>query len=581
MRLQSPWRLVGGVVAALLIAFCAYAGWLVWQVNNSLSAAADDARALKAAVEAGDDAAIDRSFGALQQHAADSRGHTDSPVWGLLTHVPWFGDDADGVRIVSRVVDDLGNGALADLAHRVGDLDSIVPAKGGIDLRAVAALQQPISDGHRALAAAQRRLDSVDSSGYVERLKLKYRDLQRQVREASSALGVADDAVSAMPTMLGADGAQRYLLVVQNNAEIRATGGLPGAVSLVEARRGRLSLIRQVAGGEFGRADKPVLPLTPVESKLYSEILGTFFVDANMTPDFPRAADLWRARWRQVEGSDIDGVISLDPVALSYLLRATGPVTVDGDQLTAANVVDRLLHEVYLDFPDPRDQDSYFRQVAQAVFAKLTQGTPAAKDLVSALRQGASERRILLHSFDDKLQQTFAGKAIAGELTAKTDGPQVGVYLNDATGAKMSYYLRYQVRSRATSCSNGVQTITSTMTLTSTAPADAGKTLPAYITGDGQFDVDPGTQLLSVQIFGPLGGSIDELEANGKPDDFQQDIAGADRPIKQTWVGLEPGQTVDLSWTMKSGKGQTGDLEVSATPTITPGSASSVTRSAC
>ena len=77
--------------------------------------------------------------------------------------------------------------------------------------------------------------------------------------------------------------------------------------------------------------------------------------------------------WLRETGVDVSGVISLDPVSLSYLLEATGPVALPtGDVLTSENAVDLLLNGVYLRYADPRDQDAFFAAAAGSVFGALT-----------------------------------------------------------------------------------------------------------------------------------------------------------------------------------------------------------------
>ncbi len=541
-------------IVLVLLVLGAYAGWLVWSTAKSLTSASDDARSLKTAIVAGDDHAIDAAFARLADTADTAKRRTDSPVWSLLTYLPGFGDDARGVRVVSQSASDITTGGLKDLAHQAGDLHALLPAKGGVDLPLVERLQQPVATGYAALTRADEQLSAEDPSGYVEPLKLKYRDLSREIHDAASALGVANKAMQVLPAMLGGEGQRHYLLVMQNNAEIRATGGLPGAVSLVTADHGKLTMDKQVAGNAFGQASKPVLPLSKEETALYGAQLGTYFVDANFTPDFPRTAELMKARWEQVEGGKIDGVVSIDPVALSYLLRATGPVQAAGVTLTADNAVDQLLHQVYVRIPEPPKQDIFFRQVALEVFGKLTSGAGNRSALVSALRQGAAEHRILVHDFSSADQKVLAGTAVAGELTPSgaSTNPQVGVYFNDSTGAKMSYYLRYDAQLRATSCRAGVQTFSGRVTVRSTAPKNAAS-LPAYITGGGAYGVDPGNQIVNVQIYGPVGGVVGEIQTNGETDAAQQQSTIGGRPVRQVWLYLAPGQTSDVSWTMTSG----------------------------
>ncbi|WP_300681259.1 DUF4012 domain-containing protein [Nocardioides sp.] len=585
--MKRPWRWVIGAVAAVVVLCGAYAGWLVWQVNKHLSAAADAAHALTLAVDVGNTTAVSRRLDEFAEEADLARRRTDSPMWGLFTHLPVLGDDAHGIRVVSRVAAGLGTGALTDIAGRVDELDALTPQGGGIDLSVVADLRDPVRAASRELSEAKAELDTEDPSHFVDALKLKYRDLQRQITSAADGLAAASRAVDVMPTMLGGSRPQNYLLVVQNNAEIRATGGLPGAVSVIRADHGRLSMVRQVAGGDLGVASSPVLPLTNAEVNAYGDLVGTFFTDANLQPDWGRASALMAARWKQVYDERIDGVLSLDPVALSYILKVTGPVTVDGTQLSAENVVRRLLHDVYVDLPDPADQDAYFRKVAAAIFARFTGEGASARTLLPALRHGVDERRVLVHSFDTGVQRELAGQAISGDVLGlgETDAaaprqPQIGVYLNEGSSSKMSFYLRTKLRVTATSCAGGVQTYAAHRTVRNTATAAEVKRLPAYVKGTGE-DNAPGVTAPVVQIYGPIDGAVTGLRVADAPDAFAADITDERRPIKQLWLSLKPGETQDVTWTMTSGPGQTGAAALAATPGVAAGSDAAVIRSAC
>lgn len=580
MRRPKVWIGLAILLGVLLLG-AAWAGWTAYRVNQDLTAAVDDVTVLRAAIEDGNDTAADAALAKLKEHSGSAADRTDGPTWWVLEKVPSYGDDAQGVAVVSSVVDDLTTSGIDPLVQVSGDLESIVPSGGRIDPAAVETLQGPVAAAQTAFVAADQRLSQEDSSGYVERFRTKYRDLARQVDDAATALTSAETAVQVLPSMLGADGAQNYLLVFQNNAEIRATGGLPGAVSLVHADDGAVSMTRQVAANTFGNTDKPVLPLTSAEREIYGDLLGTFFLDANLQPDFPRAADLWKARWEQVYPEKIDGVLSIDPVAISYVLGATGPIKVDGVTLTEDNTVEELLHEVYVRYEDPADQDTFFRAVASAMFDRISKGADSPRDLIAALAKGADEHRIYVHDFDDQVQGDLAGTGVAGELATTPGGsPQVGVYLTDATGAKMSYYLRYKVDVDATYCTDGVQGLTGHMSLASDAPTDAAS-LPTYITGGGLFGVKPGNQLVFIRIYGPIGGSVTGVALNGKPITGFPAVDSEERKVFTAVVQLKPQQMADLTWRMKSGAQQTADVVVSVTPSVAAGDNSTVVSSAC
>ena len=582
MRVQHPWRLISGIVVVAVVAIVGYTGWLVYDAAHHLQDAADDASAIKAAALAGDTSKAKAAIDDFSGHAHSAAKATGSPFWGLLTHVPGFGDDARGVRTASDVADDLSDGALTQLAGAVGDIDAVLPKNGAVDVAAVQGLVSPVADGHAALDKARRQLDAVDPSGYVGSLKIRYRDLQSEVDDAAHTMDVADHALQVLPQMLGADGSHNYLLIMQNNAEIRATGGLPGAISLINADHGKIRMVREVSAGAFGQAPAPVLPLQPAEQKIFGKNLGTYFQDANLTPDFTRSADLWKARWEQTQPEKIDGVISLDTVTLSYLLTALGPVDVDGVRLTSDNVVDELLSKAYARIPDPAAQDAFFAKVASTVFEKMMTFDGDRKALLTAVGKAADEHRLLIHDFDDAAQRHLDGTAVSGGLTSgdpKVD-PQVGVYFADGTLSKMSYYLRYDTHVSATSCTNGVQHLSGGLTLTSTAPKDAKTTLSRFVTGVNLPKSSRGDMLVAVYVYAPEGGTASKFDDNDL--DFDQFTAELDgRQVIGTWVLLQPGQSQDLKWTMTSGAGQTGATQVNVTPSVSQGTSSSTATSAC
>lgn len=563
-------RYVFAALAVGLVVWAAWTGWVAYQVSSDLTDSVDHANAVRDAAQNGNEETIDAELEALLASSSAAVERTSGLTWSALTVLPWIGDDAAGIKATSEVVNDLaadGIEPLVEVSDRVQDL---LPREGSIDLTVVNELRAPISKAQGAFARADTRLQAQDDSGYIERFRTEFTGLRDQVHQASSAMNAARTAVAVLPSMLGSEEPRRYLMVFQNNAEIRATGGLPGAVTEVESDAGDLTIGRQTTGSSFGETTRPVLPLTAAERDLYGEQLGTYFLDANFTPDMPRAAKLMRARWSQAYPEDeLDGVIMIDTVALSYILNAIGPVTVDGIVIDSSNAVDELLHGTYLRLPDPKDQDAFFAEVAAASFEKFTAGSPNPAELIRALSRSVDEGRTYIHSFEPIEQKRISGSAIAGSFVTNpdVDRPQVAVTLNDSTGAKMSYFLRQNVEVGSTFCSGGRQGFAAKAQLRSEAPSDAGFTLPSYITGGGQFGVPPGTQLVTVRVFGPVDGSIENIELNAEPAEADT-IIQKGRPVAEIYVELAPGQVVDLTWTMRSGPNQLSEAAVSVTPSI-------------
>ncbi|MBA8801858.1 hypothetical protein FB382_000149 [Nocardioides ginsengisegetis] len=563
------------------VVFGAWCGVRLWQVRSALLDTQAAAARLQSAVQDGDEPAQHAVLDDLTSSADRATTITDGPTWAFLEHLPFLGDDARGVGVVSSVASRLARDGVEPLIASAGHLDTLVPKGGHIPVEPLVRLQEPTAAARDAFVLADQDLAGQDSSGFTAAVAGPYRQLVSQVDSAASALDSVSRALDVLPGMLGQDGPRHYLLVVQNNAEIRATGGLPGSVTLLEAQDGKVRLTRQVAGSAFGQTATPVLPLTPAEQAIYGPQLGTYFLDANFTPDFPRTAALMKARWEQAFPGAVDGVLSLDPVALSYLLEATGPVAVGGVSLNADNAVDQLLHQVYLRFSDPADQDLFFRQVARAVFSRVAAGDLDPQTLVSALVRGADEHRIYVHSFTNQEQQRLVGSEVAGDVdSTSTTIPRMGIYLNDGTGAKMSYFLRYRARVESTYCQSGVQGLSGHLVLRSAAPLDAAS-LPDYVTGGGAFGTPRGSQLVDVALYAPVGGDFGSIQLNGEPVASPSVILLGDRPVAHLAVELAPEESVDVEWRARTGAGQSGDVAVDVTPSVEARQSSFTAASAC
>ncbi|MGD9961717.1 DUF4012 domain-containing protein [Nocardioides sp.] len=581
MRFKRALLLV--VLLALLVV--GYAGWRVTQVRSDLQTASTSASRLQDALAAGDQQAAERELVLLRDSSASASYRTGGPLWSTLSAVPFLGDDAAAVRTASRALEALTRDGLTPLVRSSAGLEAgaFTPNNGTFPLAGVTALAKPVAAGATAFLAADELLAGVDTNGLVGPVRSPFEELATVVHESAGSLSSADRAIRLLPTMLGSQRARRYLLIFQNNAEVRASGGMPGAVAVLEADQGRVRMTRLATASDFRQLAEPILPLTEDEQEVFGDQLGVYFQDANFTPDFARTAALMAARWQQRYDERLDGVLSVDPVAMSYLLGATRPVTAGGIALSADTVVEELLNRTYLRLEDPAEQDAFFRDVAQQVFEALSSGTGSPQVLIEALARGASEGRLKVHSFDADEQQALGGTQVAGEFPGASvpasPRPQVGVFLNDATGSKMSYYLGYETRVASVSCTDDRQQLTGRLTMASRTPRGA-RSLPVSITGGGVHDIPPGSQLVATDVYGPVGGSMSHFVLDGRRLAVKQKEYDG-RPVVSLALYLDPGQQVVVTWRMVTGPGQNGDVAVSVTPGVHPEDESSVSASAC
>ncbi|MGH3457728.1 DUF4012 domain-containing protein [Aeromicrobium sp.] len=566
------WLLVAAAAVALVVLGAGLVlAYDTAQARGALQRAEEQAADLRVQVSNGEVDAARGVLAQLQDSTDEAESHTDGPLWNVAARTPLIGQNFASVQTISRALQDIssdGLDPLVDIADQVG-AEVFSPQDGRIDVDAVQDVSPGLQSADAALTRGWLELREIDPDGLVGPLQGPVTELQTRVDDARSTVRAGAKAARLIPDMLGGSDKRSYVLAFQNNAEIRSTGGLPGAFAILNADDGRISLGRQGAGSEFPyfADDLPIKP-TQDEQRLYSILLTGFWGDTTLTPDFPRAAQIMRAMVRRELDRKTDGVISLDPVALSYILEATGPVKLsDGTSLTSDNAVKKLLNDVYLEIPENEAQDAYFADATRRVFGAVVSGKGGSQALLESLAKAAGESRILISSARRAEQRTLASTRVGGALAGdRGTTPHVGIFYNDATQAKLEYYLRKRTVVRATACTrDGAQSLTATTVLRSVAPKNA-RSLPRSILGTGDRG-KPGYFRMIMTFYAPYGGLVTRLEIDGEEELVNRVEHDGLNLVSQT-ILLAPGQKMTVKASMFTGKDQREDAVFTTTPGI-------------
>jgi hypothetical protein len=549
-------RLVLLSLAVVLCLSLLSAGWMVLrgvQARHSLVQAATLVKTLSRQVEQGDIGSARRTLASLQVATQSAREQTADLGWRVGTHVPLLGRNLAAVQVVAQSLDDVADSGLPTLLDAAASVDvrTFVPKNGRIDVAALDSVAPRLAAARTSFAHAHDRVSKVAVAGLLPPVRAGVSLFRDGIGRLLAVTGTALRAAVVLPSMLGMRGARTYLVMFQNPAELRASGGMPGAFVIMRAERGVIQIQKHgTAAIDLGVFDKPVLPIDPEMDELYGDRLATFPANVNLTPHFPTTAALAVEMYRRRSGQTVDGVLSVDPVALSYLLRATGPVPMAaGPPLTAQRAVPMLLSEAYAQTSTRVEKDQYFASAAKAVFDVLSRGAVNPGAAVAALAQAAGERRILLWSADPKDREAIAGTVLEGVLPER-DGtrPTVGVFLNDGSGAKLDYYLRFAAELRSGRCrKDGRRELTVRVTLRSTVPSSG---LPQYVLGLGLAG-DPYTARTNVMIFSPSGGAV----VGARMDGVEIEIGSGSergRSVGVVTVDVPPGQSRTVEATLLS-----------------------------
>lgn len=584
---RRRWRrrlMISAVWAAVVVvAMIAAVGWLAGRaatIKSELEAAAQIVPALKDELASNNKTKAIESVNQLRSHTAEAREAAEDPLWKVAAALPFIGANFSAVSEVARSADDVSTLAVTPIVNVFETLnwDSLIPGAEGTDLEPLKKAYPSVASAAHAVRASSERLEQIGTDALLPQVSESLLKARNELEVVTGALDTAEAASQLAPDMLGASGPRNYLLMIQNNAESRASGGIPGALAVVTLENGKLSLGQQSSATALG-AFNPRIPVEPSQEAIYSTRLGKYMQDVNLTPDFPTAAKTALSMWTQSGGTPIHGVISLDPMALSYILKSTGPVKVGSadrgevsvpglpEEIDANNAVETLLSDVYAKIPEPKDQDAYFAGVAQEIFSAVSSEKIEPRELIAGLVRGADEGRISLWSASAQEQEIIAHYPISGSVSGASIAPaQFGVYFNDGTGAKMDYYVKRSVQLFKECTQDGYEQTTVRVTSTNTAPADAATSLPSYVTGAGKFGVPPGSVQTNIAAYGPVQANVETVKVDGVKTEFAPYIHSG-RPVGVLAVRLAPGESRSVDFTF--GKiVQHTEPNVVVTPTV-------------
>lgn len=584
-------------VVVVVAAPTAYVGQRALAAKSAVERAQDQLDTFRAAL--GD---ADQDLPALHQQLQASTGEavaeTDNPVWRLYEHLPVAGANLRAFRQTTELVDGVvrdGLGPLATAANGMS-VDSLKPRDGRLDIAPLKRLGPAMVEVDDAVQSASGAAGRIDTSGVVPQLAGPIEKLRTQLSEVAPITAQLRTAVPLLYPMLGGEGTRHYLLMFQNNAEERASGGNPASMAMITVRNGKIAMGRQASSTDFPHPyDKPVYTPKGAGNKdwdtVYSDYVSTYVTNITMTPDFPTTAALAKAMWQDKFGGSVDGVVSFDPVALAKLLSVTGPVKLEnGTTIDADNAVPFLLYNVYAWYPDSGVQDAIFASAARSIFTTVTDGEGDPAAYLAALKPMVAEQRLKVWSAHRDEQQLLLGSPLGNMLPADNSRATVlGVYNNDDATSKMSYFTDQRISVAAT-CA-GTPSYAVTATVINTVKKDQVDGLPEYVRAH-QKRIPAGGDRQWVQLYGPVGAKLESVTIDGKPvvwgtsvnnkantndratgvDSRRPAVEGSmyGRPVGVVSVTLPPDSKKVVKAVFTGGTATSSTVEVSHTPKVRP-----------
>jgi hypothetical protein len=348
--------------------------------------------------------------------------------------------------------------------------------------------------------------------------------VRTQLARAAREAGRTTAAAKLAPKIFGGQSLRTYLLVVQNNAESRATGGFIGSYGLITAKNGKLhvsDLLRTNSWNVAVRA-QPDLTLDAPDDYLarYAQFKpGTTLQNINLSPDFPSVAQALASLAPQAGQPKIDGVIAVDPAGLSALMELTGPVQVEAwpTPIGADNVVNVTLRDAYAAYERTPDRADFLGDVAHAAVDKATTGNLGRPTKIAKVLGKAAHSGHLTLAFTRPAEQRLAVQLGVAQEMGPVKSDAIAVTSSNAGGNKIDYYLNRTIDYRVTlhpddALESAQAHADLAVVLDNTAPTSG---LPEGVIGPFDPRFVAGENRSFVSVYSPL--AFEGTKVDGKP----------------------------------------------------------------
>jgi hypothetical protein len=377
--------------------------------------------------------------------------------------------------------------ATGDLITLYGDLSGKsggpkIFSDGAVDIARLETLPAKSAQLKNQIDGAVTDLSSIVATTFFSDPLARIRD--RALREAvpiQSGVNTLNEITPVLPDALGASGAKRYLIAIGNQAEMRASGGAPLSLVMVEFQDGRVSIPIK------GQTSTQLFP--PINAKVnwFGPSLNPFFVQnprdnpfvvTNTHPNFLYSARemmaAWSGQWEGPSYPEVDGIVTLDLTAIAAVLDATGPIQSDVfGEVTGDQIGQILLIDAYEDFGQ---EDAAVRQDAnQELLDQLLTRILSGGDLISAgqaIFGTAPGRHFQMFMKSPELEQLALQSNSAGTVSDPGTGDWSALYTQNGNQSKVDVFQQRNVLVNVNLEADGSARVTQQLTLTNATPVE-------------------------------------------------------------------------------------------------------------
>ncbi|MDO8667540.1 MAG: DUF4012 domain-containing protein [bacterium] len=305
--------------------------------------------------------------------------------------------------------------------------------------------------GHKAIVSLtdlSKELDQINSEVIPEPNQRNFIILKQKIGEINRGLSEFINLTDKLESFLGGESAKRYLLIFQNNSELRASGGFIGSFALIDILDGKIKSLLAPGGGSYD-TDAGLLKKIKSPEPLALVRADWHFWDANWWPDWSASAKKLAWFYENSDGSTVDGVIGFTPTVMEKILRVLGPIDLKekyGVIIDADN-----FWQVTQEFAEQKPNVTKEpKKIIGDLLDKIIKELPERLNknnlipMLKAIEESLTDKNILFYFTDKELQDEVKNLGWAGEIKA-TQGDYLSVINTNIAGGKSDRKINQEI----------------------------------------------------------------------------------------------------------------------------------------
>ena len=345
-----------------------------------------------------------------------------------------------------------------------------------------------VDDISAKLKLTRVEIDKINTKKYPRFLKIKGVQVRKNLDQTKEQVDAIESFMPELrpillnvPPVLGEPNEKTYLILFQNDKELRPTGGFITAYAIAKIKEGKLI---SIVSDDIYNLDRRLGSQEPAPTAVrdYLRVPYLYIRDTNLSPDFGESMKKFEEFYNRVpNAAKIDGIIALDTEFVRSLLEITGPVTTnvyketfssDVSQYGVSDVVYKLeLYSEQLLAATEKRKDLIGDLMASLIQKIYVLPKNKWSPLLFTVKEMADEKHIIANLHDEKVQNILEKYNFAGRI--KDYGGDY-LHVNDANfaGRKANLYIKQKIEQDINIDKGGKVTKKVTVTIENPKPFD-------------------------------------------------------------------------------------------------------------